>query len=105
MKKIEEKKRLSSDWFKSLRNEICNEIEKIENQNSNNNAKFKKTKWFRDKKGSKNLGGGEISLLRGKIFEKAGVNISTVYGKFSEKFRKQIPGTKKKMSFGHLVSL
>ena len=41
------------------------------------------------------MGGGEMSLLRGKTFEKAGVNISTVYGKISKQLKGKIPGMTK----------
>ena len=80
MKKIEENKKFATDWFKSLRNKICSELEKIEKEQSNKSIKFLRKKWSRSKTGVNSLGGGEMSILRGKIFEKAGVNISTVFG-------------------------
>ena len=65
-------------WFRYLRDLICNEFEKFEK-----NTKFKKKKWRRKKLSN---GGGEISILRdGKVFEKVGVNISTVFGSFDRK--------------------
>ena len=79
-------------WVKYLRDLICNEFEKFEKK-----TKFKKKKWRRKKLSS---GGGEISILRdGKVFEKVGVNISTVFGIFDRKFSKQIPGTSKSRKF------
>ena len=57
-----------------------------------NASKFKKVLWRRNPESHDDQGGGEISLLRGNIFEKAGVNISTVYGKFDKKFQQHIPG-------------
>ena len=86
MKKIDEQKKKSSLWFKSLRNKICEELEKIEENHSSKPSQFQRTSWTRDKNGSQKLGGGEMSLIRGKVFEKAGVNISTVYGKLSDDF-------------------
>lgn len=65
---------------------ICTEFEKIETEKGSN-AKFQRKSW--DREGG---GGGVMSLMRGEIFEKAGVNISAVWGKFSEKFAKEIPG-------------
>ena len=87
------KKKLTKNWFKILQDMICNEIEELEN-----NPKFKLTNWQRNK--SKDEGGGEYRILEnGKIFEKVGVNFSEVYGKFSEKFKDRIPGTKNDPSF------
>ncbi|MEE2694913.1 MAG: oxygen-dependent coproporphyrinogen oxidase [Pseudomonadota bacterium] len=99
MKNIEEKKKISSAWFQELRNNICNQIEEIEELHSKSKKKFLKKKWLRDKEGSKKLGGGEMMLLRGEVFEKAGVNISTVFGKLSKNLIGRIPGTKKKPHF------
>lgn len=90
---IENKKKQARDWFKSLRNNICDKFEKIERDNCSV-AKFDRKIWNRD-----DGGGGEISVMKGKIFEKVGVNISTVYGKFSEQFAKEIPGTETDGSF------
>ena len=87
------KKKLTKNWFKILQDMICNEIEELENK-----PKFKLTNWQRNK--SKDEGGGEYRILEnGKIFEKVGVNFSEVYGKFSEKFKDRIPGTKNDPSF------
>ena len=87
------KKKLTKNWFKILQDMICSEIEESENK-----PKFKLTNWQRNK--SKDEGGGEYRILEnGKIFEKVGVNFSEVYGKFSEKFKDRIPGTKNDPSF------
>ena len=48
---------------------------------------LKKKSWFRDENNTNSLGGGEMSILRGKVFEKAGVNISTVYGPLSKELK------------------
>ena len=91
---LETKKDLTSNWFKTLQNAICNNIDELENDK----IKFKSTIWKRNKK--KDEGGGEYRILEnGKIFEKVGVNLSEVYGKFSEKFKDRIPGTKNDPSF------
>ncbi len=87
------KKKLTKNWFKILQDMICSEIEELENK-----PKFKLTNWQRNK--SKDEGGGEYRILEnGKIFEKVGVNFSEVYGKFSDKFKDRIPGTKNDPSF------
>ncbi len=99
MKKIDEKKKNSSSWFRTLRNQICYALEEIEMKHSKTVSKFKKTKWTRDKSGTNKLGGGEMSIMRGKVFEKAGVNISTVFGELSDSMLGKIPGTDNKKEF------
>lgn len=83
---LEERKLKAAKWFKTLRDQICESFEKIE-QVSDSSAKFERRQWQRE-----GGGGGEISIMKGKVFEKVGVNISTVWGEFSPEFRKQIPG-------------
>lgn len=91
---IEQQKNISSTWFKDLRDQICASYEQLEqditggNKSDNHPAKFERKKWSRE-----GGGGGEMSLMKGgRVFEKVGVNISTVHGKFSEEFQKNIPG-------------
>ena len=91
---LEIKKELASNWFKMLQESICESIKKLEKKN----AKFKSTNWKRNLK--KDEGGGEYRILKnGKIFDKVGVNYSKVYGKFSKKLQKNIPGAKKNPRF------
>mgnify|MGYP003391870887 CR=1 FL=1 len=87
---MDSKKQTASDWFRSLRDQICAEFEKIEDEGSFQDlppGRFERKGWVRPEGG-----GGEMSLMRGRVFEKVGVNISEVSGSFSEEFRKQIPG-------------
>ena len=93
-------------FFKSLRNDICNSFENIENSNPNNKNKphktfnFKRKKWKRKAdKGFASGGGGVISIMKGKVFENVGVNISSVQGRFSTEMRKKIPGANKTGKF------
>lgn len=96
---IEQKQILASNWFENLRNQICQEFEKIElefssKKNLPNKGNFTRKKWLRD-----GGGGGEMSLMHGNVFEKVGVNISTVFGKFSDEFKDQIPGAQNDPNF------
>jgi len=87
---LEEKKKKARSWFKSLRDQICSNFEKIEDDYGNQegaSATFKRQEWQRD-----GGGGGVISLMKGQVFEKVGVNISTVFGEFSQEIRSEIPG-------------
>ena len=84
-----QKKETASAWFKSLRDQFCESFEKIDQV-----GKFERKSW--PHKGS---GGGEISIMKGKVFEKVGVNISTVSGEFSEDYRAQVKGTEKSANY------
>jgi coproporphyrinogen III oxidase len=99
MMKNFKKKELSRKWFKLLRNQIINEFEKIENQNTSKKLKFKKKNWKRKPHLKKDNGGGQMAIMYGNIFEKVGVNISTVYGSLSQDFKKNLPGTNKNSNF------
>ncbi len=91
---LEIKKNLSSNWFKSLQDSICNCINELENSK----IKFQSTTWKRNQK--KDEGGGEYRILKnGKIFDKVGVNFSKVYGRFPKQFKKNILGAKKNPKF------
>ncbi len=91
---LEIKKNLTSNWFKLLQNVICNDITNLEK----NKTKFKITTWRRNS--NKNEGGGEFRILKdGKLFDKVGVNFSEVYGKFPQKFKKNILGANKDPRF------
>ena len=88
------KKKLARNWFKTLQEVICQEIEELEAKKNI----FKIKNWERGK--NSNEGGGQFRILEnGKIFEKVGVNFSEVYGKFSNKFKNRIPGAEKNPKF------
>ena len=91
---IETKKRDAEDWFRKLRDQICAEFEMIEDAAHGEApaGRFERKQWQRPTDDGSNGGGGEISAMRGRVFEKVGVNISTVSGIFSEQFRKEIKG-------------
>jgi coproporphyrinogen III oxidase len=91
-KTTEEKQREAAEWFRLLRDRICLEFEKIEAEFGPMPGKFTRKNWEREDKVGDKGGGGEMSTMRGKVFEKVGVNFSEVWGTFSEEFRSQIPG-------------
>lgn len=97
------KKQNAADWFRTLRDQICASYEKLEDDLSGGPktalpaGQFVRTPWERgdaeeNHSGSILNGGGEMSVMRGRVFEKVGVNISVVHGKFAQSFAKQIPG-------------
>jgi coproporphyrinogen III oxidase len=100
MTDMPDRKTATADWFRELRDLICATFEKIEDELAGTPhaalapGQFEKKSWLRPEGG-----GGEMSLMRGRVFEKVGVNISTVQGAFSDEFRAQIPGTEKDAHF------
>jgi coproporphyrinogen III oxidase len=75
-------------WFDGLRDRICAALEAIEDEfDPGARQRFQRKGW--DREGG---GGGTMAILKGRVFEKAGVNVSTVWGEFGPEFRKQIPG-------------
>jgi coproporphyrinogen III oxidase len=81
-------------WFKELQARIINDLETIESEAGSTN-RFTMTPWHRGPE----EGGGTMAMLHGKVFEKAGVHRSTVFGEFSPEFRKQIPGAEEDPRF------
>ena len=78
-------------WFESLRDRICAEFEAIERE-AGSDASFEYKEWDRDTDDGSDGGGGTQGLMKGKVFEKVGVNVSTVSGAFSPQFADQING-------------
>lgn len=108
----DEHKQQAKAWFEKLRDDICAGFERIEAECSSP-AKFERKPWQRNAAAKPSVwdehntnsptvslhegifedgGGGVMSVMHGRVFEKVGVNVSTVYGTFSEEFRARMPG-------------
>ena len=97
---IETQKARAEGWFQSLRDQICSDFERLEDEakgpfftEAQTPGRFQRTPWERtDHSGAKG-GGGVMSILKGRVFEKVGVHCSSVFGEFAPEFRGQIPGS------------
>ena len=93
-----EQQATAAAWFRQLRDTICAAFEQLEDELSGTRhaalppGRFERKSWQRETGDGSQGGGGEMSVMKGRVFEKVGVNISTVHGVFSEEFRRQIPG-------------
>ena len=98
MIELDQEQRAARDWFQSLRDRICAEFEAIERE-AGSDASFEYLPWDRAAEGDEAGGGGVRGLMKGKVFEKVGVNVSTVGGRFSEEFARTIHGAEEDPSF------
>tara|TARA_Y100001960_G_C14538343_1_gene759571 strand:- start:35 stop:898 length:864 start_codon:yes stop_codon:yes gene_type:complete len=101
-KTLDQKKFIVTNWFEQLRNNLCSSFVALEQVYADKKnlhdleppSAFEQTKWER-----KGGGGGVMSIMKGRVFEKVGVNISTVHGEFTDEFKKDIPGAAKDPRF------
>ncbi len=91
----DEKKAYARAWFAELDDRLCAEFEAIEREYpgpGGEPGRFMRKDWRRPTEDSTDGGGGTMALMKGRVFEKVGVNISTVYGRFDSHYAKEIPG-------------
>ncbi|MFK4794314.1 oxygen-dependent coproporphyrinogen oxidase [Sphingobium sp. ZW T5_29] len=97
---LDHQQQAARDWFESLRTRICAEFEAIERE-AGSDASFTFTPWDREAPGLTpgEGGGGVRGVMKGKIFEKVGVNVSTVSGEFAPDFARTIHGADENPAF------
>ncbi len=96
---VEDRKKIAQAWFENLRDQICQRFMSLEQTYCKDRpdltpGQFIYTPWTRQ-----DGGGGTMGLMKGRVFEKVGVNVSTVWGEFAPQFQAQIPGAEEDPRF------
>jgi coproporphyrinogen III oxidase len=96
---IEQRKQIAKSWFESLQERIFAAFETLEKEapgpffpGAEEPGRFVASPWSRTDHSGEPGGGGRMGILKGRVFEKAGVHVSTVFGRFAPEFAAQIPG-------------
>ncbi|MBS7804735.1 oxygen-dependent coproporphyrinogen oxidase [Rhizobiales bacterium TNE-4] len=96
---LQERKARAAAWFQDLQRQIIASFEAAEDEatgpffpEAGGPGRFEKKSWTRTDHTGAHGGGGTMALMRGRVFEKVGVHVSTVHGEFAPEFRGQIPG-------------
>ena len=98
MIELDDQQQAARDWFESLRDRICAEFETIESE-ADGDARFAYTPWDREDPDGSPGGGGVRGVMKGKVFEKVGVNVSTVGGRFRPESAATIHGAEEDPNF------
>src|SRR6478672_3840211 len=98
MMELDDQQQAARTWFETLRDRICAEFEALEAEGGSD-ARFDYLSWDREDPDGSPGGGGVRGVMKGRIFEKVGVNVSTVGGRFSPDFAATIHGAEEDPSF------